>query len=83
MIIRPDYIESIKPFMDKPLVKILAGVRRSGKSTILDMIKQELVESGVNIENVICFSEIIFFLEFSSFYRFVSQKTLVFSYCLF
>ena len=62
MIIRPDYIESIKPFMDKPLVKILAGVRRSGKSTILDMIKQELVESGVNIENVISrkYSEIEF-----------------------
>ena len=34
MINRPDYIEAIEPFIDKPLVKILAGVRRCGKSTI-------------------------------------------------
>ena len=38
MIIRPDYIEAIKPFIDAPLVKILAGVRRCGKSTILEMM---------------------------------------------
>ena len=39
MIIRSDYIEAIKPFIDKPLVKILAGIRRCGKSTIFDMIR--------------------------------------------
>ena len=30
MILRPDYIEAVKPFMDAPLVKILTGVRRCG-----------------------------------------------------
>ena len=39
MINRPDYIEAVKPFIDKPLVKILAGVRRCGKSTIFEMLK--------------------------------------------
>ena len=53
MIIRPDYIQAIKPFIDAPLVKILAGVRRAGKSTILEMIKQDLAERGIDRENII------------------------------
>ena len=47
MILRPDYIEAVKPFMDAPLVKILTGVRRCGKSTIFEMIRQELLEKGI------------------------------------
>ena len=42
MISRPDYINAIKPFTDTPLVKILAGVRRCGKSTIFEMLSEEL-----------------------------------------
>lgn len=53
MIIRPDYINSISAYIDVPLVKILAGVRRSGKSTILEMIKDELKKRGVPQENII------------------------------
>ena len=43
MIVRPDYIRAITPFIDQPLVKILAGVRRCGKSTIFEMIVDELL----------------------------------------
>ena len=46
MINRPDYIEAIEPFIDKPLVKILAGVRRCGKSTIFAMLKEEFLRRG-------------------------------------
>lgn len=53
MIIRPDYINAITPFIDAPLVKILAGVRRCGKSTILEMMKDELKKRGVKEENII------------------------------
>ena len=53
MIIRPDYIEAIKPFIDAPLVKILAGVRRCGKSTILAMMAEELKKRGISSENII------------------------------
>ncbi|MBO4852052.1 MAG: ATP-binding protein [Schwartzia sp.] len=48
MITRPDYINAIAPFIDKPLVKILAGVRRSGKSTILEMLRAHLLQRGVS-----------------------------------
>ena len=53
MIIRPDYINAITPYIDTPLVKILAGVRRCGKSTILEMMKEELIHRGIKKENII------------------------------
>ena len=47
MVIRPDYIQAIRPFIDQPLVKILAGVRRCGKSTILRLLFRYYdIESG-------------------------------------
>ena len=54
MIFRPDYIEAVKPFMDAPLVKILTGVRRCGKSTLLKSLNRmnDLVE-GCRIEGEI------------------------------
>lgn len=53
MIIRPDYLEKLKPFIDVKLVKILAGVRRCGKSTILEMLKQELISRGIDDKHII------------------------------
>ncbi len=53
MIIRPDYINAIAPYIDTPLVKILAGVRRCGKSTILAMLREELKSRGISAENII------------------------------
>ena len=54
MIIRPDYLKAIAPFIDKPLVKILVGIRRCGKSTIFEMLKEKLVAHGVSEEQIIC-----------------------------
>ena len=53
MIYRPDYINAIAPFIDKPVVKILAGVRRCGKSTIFEMLRQELLRRGVAEDRII------------------------------
>ena len=53
MIFRPDYIKAIEPFIDKPLVKILAGVRRCGKSTIFEMLKAELIDRGTEEARII------------------------------
>ncbi len=44
MIDRPLYLDKIMPFVDTPFVKILTGVRRCGKSTILKMIIKKLRE---------------------------------------
>ena len=53
MINRPDYMNAIKPFMEQPIVKILAGVRRSGKSTIFDMVCLELERRGISKDCII------------------------------
>ena len=53
MIIRPHYMNMLKTYRDVPLVKILAGIRRCGKSTILDMLREDLLESGVAADHII------------------------------
>lgn len=53
MIIRQNYLEKIKPFIDIKLVKILPGIRRCGKSTILEMLKHELISRGVGESHII------------------------------
>lgn len=63
MILRQNYVDEIKKFIDVPLVKILSGVRRCGKSTILDMIKEELINNkNINPQNIITrkYNEIIY-----------------------
>lgn len=53
MIPRPMYIEKIIAYANTPFVKILSGVRRCGKSTILKMIVEELKKRGVSEERIL------------------------------
>ena len=53
MIVRPYYLDILKTYRDVPLVKILAGIRRCGKSTILDMLRDDLMQNGVPANHVI------------------------------
>lgn len=53
MIIRPHYLNMLKTYRDIPLVKILAGIRRCGKSTILEMLKDDLIENGIAPDHII------------------------------
>lgn len=53
MILRPRYLELLRTYRDVPLVKILAGIRRCGKSTILEMLEKDLVDSGVPENHII------------------------------
>ncbi len=56
MISRPDYIKKILAYRDTPFVKILTGVRRCGKSTIMKMLMDELLKSGVELERIIYYN---------------------------
>jgi len=53
MIKRDLYLKQIKPFIDKPLIKVITGIRRSGKSVILKLLKEELLEKGVEERQII------------------------------
>lgn len=48
MIRRENYINRIRPFMNNDLIKVLTGIRRSGKSVMLELIKEELINNGVD-----------------------------------
>lgn len=53
MIPRPYYLDLLNRYKDLPLVKILAGIRRSGKSTILEMFCENLIQSGISKDHII------------------------------
>ena len=54
MIIRSQYLNTLKTYRDIPLVKILAGIRRCGKSTILEMLREDLLQNGIDENHIIC-----------------------------
>ena len=53
MIARELYMQRIRPFINNDLVKVLTGIRRSGKSVMLELIKDELLARGVTDEQFI------------------------------
>ena len=56
MIYRPLYVDKIMAYVDTPFVKILTGVRRCGKSTILKMIMEKLhQERGIPEEQIVSY----------------------------
>ena len=52
-IYREEYINKLKAYKDKNIIKVITGIRRSGKSTILSEFKKELIDSGVLEKNII------------------------------
>lgn len=50
---RPQYLQALKKYKDIPLVKILVGIRRCGKSTILEMLKEDFLDSGIKEDHII------------------------------
>lgn len=56
MIKRESYMARIRPFIDGDLIKVLTGIRRSGKSVMLELIKDELRVRGVTEEQLVAFN---------------------------
>ena len=79
MIKREMYLKEIRNFIDKPIIKVITGMRRSGKSMILKLISQELLEKGINSQNIIYinFESLIFseLTEFKKLYSYIIEKS--------
>jgi len=53
MIERNSYYKKIDQFIDKPLIKVITGIRRSGKSTLLKLIQRRLADYGIMDDHII------------------------------
>ncbi len=53
MIIREQYLEKLISFRDKNIIKVITGIRRCGKSTLLEMYQQYLLNQGVPADQII------------------------------
>ena len=53
LIDRPNYTNKLLSYLDKPVIKILVGIRRAGKSSIMQLVIQKLQEKGIPKHNII------------------------------
>jgi predicted AAA+ superfamily ATPase len=54
MIRRDLYLNLLCEYIDKPFIKVITGIRRSGKSVILMLLRDELLKRGIDEKNIIC-----------------------------
>ena len=53
MIKREIYLKRIRPFYESEMVKVITGIRRCGKSTIMRQIIEEIQDNGVEADHII------------------------------
>ncbi len=53
MIKRERYMQKLRTYRNKPLIKVLTGLRRAGKSSLLVLLQEELLASGIKQEQII------------------------------
>ena len=52
-LIREDYLKLIRPYYDVDIIKVITGIRRSGKSVLMETIKDEILKNGVKGSHII------------------------------
>jgi hypothetical protein len=53
MISRELYLKKVRPFMNTPVVKVFTGIRRCGKSVLLQLVQAELIRQGVDPNRIL------------------------------
>ncbi len=78
MIERKSHIDGIVPFIDKPVIKVITGIRRCGKSTLLKQIVGILEKRNVRPEQIIVINmELMEFdglKNYQDFYAYIKEK---------
>lgn len=78
MVQRAQYFEKLKKLRDRQIIKVITGVRRCGKSTLLKLFQEYLVESGVAPEQIVSinFEDIASepLLDYKSLYAYVLER---------
>lgn len=78
MIERNEYLNVLKRFKDKELIKVITGIRRCGKSTLLEMYKDYLLENGISEDQIISINledlKYNFIEDYMSLYNYICDK---------
>ncbi|MGV2928693.1 ATP-binding protein [Macrococcus capreoli] len=78
LVIRKEYIEFLQRHQDKPVIKVVSGVRRSGKSTLFKLFQDELISSGVEPSQIITmnFEDLTYqhLLEFMDLFQYLTSR---------
>ncbi|MCF8357993.1 MAG: ATP-binding protein [Prolixibacteraceae bacterium] len=78
MVLREKYLNRIIPFIDKPLIKTITGVRRCGKSTLLRQIENFLIKQGIGKSRIISINKELFEFDairnYKDLHQYISSK---------
>ena len=78
MIERNEYLDILKRFKDKDLIKVVTGIRRCGKSTLLDIYKKYLIQNKVSTDQIISINledlKYNFITDYMSLYDYINNK---------
>jgi len=78
MIERPEYMKKLMNFRDMQIIKVITGIRRCGKSTLLSMFQEYLEKSGVKAKNMIAinFEDLAYsqLTDFQELYKYINER---------
>ncbi len=78
MIERNEYLDILKRFKDKDLIKVVTGIRRCGKSTLLDIYKKYLIQNKISNDQIISINledlKYNFIADYMSLYNYINNK---------
>lgn len=77
---RPTYLNELKSFKDKELIKVVTGIRRCGKSTLFDLYCKYLINNGIDEKQIIRINledaDFDFITNYKELYNYVKEKLL-------
>ena len=75
---REQYLEKLRLFKEKQIIKVITGIRRCGKSTLMQQFQDELIKQGVSSKQIIYinFEDIKYenLLNYKDLYNFILDK---------
>lgn len=78
MIKRTEYLNELKMWQDKDVIKVVTGIRRCGKSTLLQLFREELKQNGIPADQIVSlnFEDIAYenLLDYKALYEYVIKR---------
>ena len=78
MVKRTEYLDKLKKWQDKNVIKVVTGIRRCGKSTLLALFQEELKQNGILEDQILSlnFEDIKYedLLDYKALYRYITER---------